>query len=277
MSNLVRVLIAFWRQHTREALADPPLLIRDASVLASAVAMCWFSGGFIDRALATAGTPMTSSWFLFALTGVTGMLIVDVTLRAFTRRVTHAQKSGLLEAAVMTRTPLWRILLVMPTFDVATRYVVCWGLLVAGLVLDGGAVTTAQMGWIAAVLALGLAAMTTIAMVSASISIIVKYTDPLGLLVALASAVCGGIVYPRADLPPALAFVGDHLPIGPLVDGLRAAVAGDADGAAAAVTTLGLTVAVLAPVAVGMSIYGMRRLLGDGALWRRRGPTHIQA
>lgn len=276
MTSLVRVMIAFWRQHAREALADRPRIMRDAAILAAVVMMCWFSGVFVDGHLEATNAAARGGWFLFALTGVTGMLIVDVTLRAFTRRVTRAQHSGLLEAAVMSRTPLWRILLVMPTFDVAMRYVVCCVLISFG-VLAAGVVPVAHFGLAAVVLALGLLTMTAIAMVSASISVVVKYTDPIGLLVALASAICGGVVYPRDVLPPALARMGELLPIGPLVDGLRAATLGDTAGAMDAIVQLTVALAVLSPLAIAMSVYGMRRLLADGALWRRRGPTRVQA
>lgn len=277
MKNLARVMIAFWRQHARETLADRPAIVRDAALLASVVAMCFYSARFVDGTIGDAGGRIPGGWFIFALTGVTGMLIVDVTLRAFTRRVTNAQQSGLLEAVVMTRTPLWRLLLVMPTFDVATRYLVSLLLLVIGVGLAGLPFEVHAIAWAALVLALGLLAMTAIAMVSASISVVVKYTDPLGLLVALTSAICGGVLYPRDVLPPALAAVGAALPIGPLVDGLRAAVVGDTGAAADAAVRLILVLVVLTPLAIGMAIYGMRRLLADGALWRRRGPSRIQA
>jgi ABC-2 type transport system permease protein len=275
MTDLMRVMMAFWRQHAGETFADRPAIVRDIALLSSVFAMCFFSGRFVDESMVELDASIHEGWFLYTLTGVTGMLIVDVTLRAFTRRVTDAQQSGLLEALVMTRTPLWRLLLVMPTFDVAVRYVVSLGVLVAGVRV--AAADDAALGWAALVLGLGLLAMTGVGMISASISVIVKYTDPLGLLVALGSVVCGGVFYPREVLPEPLATMGGMLPIGPLVDGLRAAVAGDIATAAEAASRLTLIVAALGLIAPGMAIYGMRRLLADGALWRRRGPTHIQA
>jgi ABC-2 type transport system permease protein len=229
-----------------------------------------FLGRLVDAAPNDALGDYTGRYAAFLLLGLSLLDLQNTVVAGLSRRVRDAQLTGSLEALLVTPTPPALLLAGLALPDVLAslaRVAIYLAVGVAWFGIDLSAVNAA--GALLA-LALALAGFVALALFGAAITMFVRRQDPLQVLVAAASAVAGGVFYPRGVLPRLLAFAGDALPITPALDALRGAVLhgrgpSDAD-MARPLAQLAILVALLLPAAALLFGAALRRARVDGSL-----------
>jgi len=266
VTGLLRAMGAFWTHDFYEQFSYPLTTVNRVISLGALIFLLYFGAQLVDEALWSEATG--AGFFLFALVGVVATRLLGVTLGSFRSRIQRYQVTGLLEASLMTRTPLWATLLVMPTYDLTLSLAGGAVLLSAGLWLAGVSVTATGILVAGAYLVAGLVAFTAVGMISAAVTLVVKAGDPIARLTTLASLLLSGAYVPREVLPAPLAAAGEWLPMGPMVDGIRMGLFGatPAQETLPAHWRLFVLAAVLAPCALFASAYAIRRVLRDGTL-----------
>lgn len=265
VTTLFRAAAAFWRHDLLEATSYPLAMVNGVIGIGTVLFLLYFGGLAFDQ---QAGDLVGAPWFLFAVVGWVSMRLLGVTLGSFRARIRRYQLTGLLEACVMTRTPLWKTLLVMPTWDLVAALstglvVVTVAFLLTPVRPDASAMLTAL-----AVLGGGLLVFTAVGMISASVTLVIKHGDPVARTVSLLSLLVAGTYVPREVLPTWLAQIGAWLPMGAMLDGLRVALLdtpADPNVVGAGVR-LGVLAVVLVPCALLAARAAISRVLRDGSL-----------
>ncbi len=195
---LARAMGAFWRHDLLEQLSYPMTYLNRLLNLVVVVFLLYYGGRLVDDASVPG---VSTGYFLYGVTGWVAMAFLGVTLGSFRMRIMRYQMTGLLEACVMTRTPLWMVLLVMPTWDLVVAGVSGTLLLSVSMALSGTAPTLLGLVTALGYLALGLLSFTAIGMTSAALTLAYKSRDPLARLVTLGSVLIGGTFIPHEVLP----------------------------------------------------------------------------
>ncbi|MFI5835418.1 ABC transporter permease [Micromonospora sp. NPDC051300] len=219
---------------------------------------------FISRVLAPTGEhpALASGYFDFVAMGVVFMLVIHAGTAQLTRRIAREQRSGTLEmlAAQPVSSPVLAIgLSVHPILFALARALVYLALLVVFFDLHVG---RADWWGVAALLALSGAAVMGIGIALAALTVAVGYGETTARLVAVGLSFVSGTYFPVSALPGPLPDLTAVLPTRIALDGLRAAVAGEAWAGSAAGLLAG--VALLLP----LSCWVFGRALRVGA---RRG------
>lgn len=213
--------------------------------------------------LGGAGAGNSAQWVAHAATGYVVVALHVALWASYRERIRRHQELGVLEACVMTRTPLWRTIFAAPTWDVTME-------LVWGAVWLGAAVVC--VGFYPLVLlptlvtcALGLWAAWMVGMASASVSMALRASDPIASLLIAWMLFCSGVIVPRSALPEWMQWLGAFMPAAPMVDSLREVLgtqptAGWAHALHALVLAGSFT--ILAALTVRQAV---DRVLGDGA------------
>lgn len=262
LAMLARATGAFWRHDLLEQLSYPMTYLNRLLNLVVVVFLLYYGGRLVDDA---AVPGVNAGYFLYGVTGWVAMAFLGVTLGSFRMRIMRYQMTGLLEACVMTRTPLWMVLLVMPTWDLVVAGVSGTLLLAVSMALAGTAPTLLGLVTALGYLALGLLSFTAIGMTSAALTLAYKSRDPLARLVTLGSVLIGGTFIPHEVLPGWMAAVGSWLPIAPMLDGFRGSLLGDGAPEGAALRLAVLAV-VLVPIALTSARFAIGRVLRDGSM-----------
>ena len=264
MTSLWRAIHAFWRHDASEQLAHPLVVARRALTGLTVVFLLYFGADLVDPA-AVGGVP----YMLFATTGLTVGLLLVACVPALSQRVQRYQQTGLLEACIMTRTPITRVLFAVPAFDVffalAHAFV---GLLLAFWLVDGVAFPWASLGNVALFLALGALCFWAVGITAASLTLVLAGVDPMSRVATLACFLLGGVVVPRDRLPVLLHAIGDFLPVAPVLDGVRGALFEglDLSGLMEPLLRTLVLVAVWVPIGVATARWALYRVLRDGRL-----------
>lgn len=266
MRTFLRALHAFWVHDLSEQLSYPMYMVQRLITAATMLFLLYYGGQLVDAGDAVG--QLEAPYFLFALTGVAVLQMLNASLGSFATRIRRYQLTGLLEACIMTRTPLWQVLLAMPVFDLAFAFaraiaVVALGALVAGFALSGSGVATAGI-----FVALGIVLFLSIGLISSALTLVLKGGEPVGRLMQLASLTVSGAFVPRALLPDWLAAIGEFVPIAPVLDGVRGALFSGLPPGDLMEPLLRLAVltAFLVPVSIAVGRWGLWRVLRDGSL-----------
>jgi ABC-2 type transport system permease protein len=204
----------------------------------------------------------------FLLLGAAVLDLQTSVVRGLAYRIRQAQMEGSLEGMLATPTPVALLLLALALPEVlfAVARLALYGFF--GWLLFGvrfGAVS--GMG-VLLVLIASVAAFSAFALVGAALTMLLRRADPMNLLLAAASAIAGGVFYPRGILPAWLEQLGGLLPIAPTLDGLRAAVvlgSGPLE-LGGPLLRLGLTVALVGPLGAWLFARMLARARIDGSL-----------
>lgn len=266
MMQLARTAGAFFWHDLREDLARPEAVAARLASTVTVLLLIAFGarayGGSEDAPWAAAGL------FAWATVGYAGLGLLWVTLASFRVRVARYRATGLLEACAMTRTPLWKTLFVVPGYDVTAA---CLG----AVAMAALAVAVSPVGWsgrgaveAAGYLALGLVPMTAVGIVVTGVMLSSRWGSLAERGMRLMSAVACGAVVPREVLPGWLAQVGAWLPLGAMLDGVRAALFGEGgvDAGPSPGVRLMIVAALMAPLAVVAAREAIARALRGGLL-----------
>lgn len=266
MRRLLRAVHAFWMHDLSEQLSYPMLFVQRLITGGTLLFLLYYGSALVDggQVVGELGAP----YFLFALSGIAVLQLLNACLGSFSTRIRRYQLTGLLEACLMTRTPLWQVLLAMPVFDLAFAFTRSGAVVLLGLVVAAHPVGAASLAVALVFVALGVAVFLALGLISSALTLVLKGGEPVGRIMQLASVTVSGAFVPRSVLPDWLAAIGEFVPIAPVLDGVRGALF---DG-----LTLGgllepllrvcLLAGFLVPVALVVARWGLYRVLRDGSL-----------
>jgi ABC-type polysaccharide/polyol phosphate export permease len=213
--------------------------------------------------LAGAGAGTAAQWVAHAATGYVVVAVHVALWSSYRERIRRHQEAGVLEACVMTRTPLWRTIFAAPTWDVSME--LAWGTVwlavaVAYVGFEPAAVFPALLTCV-----LGLWATWMVGMASASVSMALRASDPIASFLMAWMLFCSGVVVPRESLPEFMQWLGAYMPAAPMVDALREALGTQPNaGWEHVLHALALAAAFTLVTFVTVRL-AVERVLGDGA------------
>lgn len=258
-----KLLRAFWLHDFREAQSYP--LVHFNRLLG--LAMLFFLLHGLSKLMGEGMGAERLGVLPFLACGFAVMDLMWTSLGAFTSKLRRHQTTGMLEACLMTGHSLPALMTAMPIFDLSVSI-----LRSAGIVVLASLFMTPVPGpsaWLFAGL-FGLGGMLlflAIGMVSASLLLRFKAGDPLNRVVHLSAVVTGGVFVPRAQLPSAVGALGAWVPIAPVVDGVRLALAG---GGWSELAPVGFRLLVVFAVAAACALVAVRAavraVLREGSL-----------
>ena len=204
-------LLAFLRKDLQnEASYRMYFLWRVGSLVFSVVGLFFLSGMFAGPlpSLASYG----GDYFSFALIGLALTEAMVACLNSFSAAVRYEQVVGTLEAMAATPTRLGRILFysgLYPLFYSGLRSVLSLGL---GIALG------AQIGLLPLLRAIPVFVLTMVTfgalgVISASMILVLRRSDPVGMLLGAVSFLFSGALYPLTAIPESLRTISYFLPI----------------------------------------------------------------
>ncbi len=263
MKAWLSTLAAFWWHDWNEAASYPMLQVNRAVGLAL---MLWILSN-VSRLVPATTTTGDLSYLVFAAAGYAGLELMWTSLGAFTSKLRRHQVTGMLEATVMSGVPLTRLVTAMPIFDLVTTIVRGVGVVSVAVVVAGAGVGL-QGAVLSAAFALGgLLLFLALGAVSAAVTLRFKGGDPVARAVHLASMVGGGVFFPRGLLPGWVSEAGAWTPVAPVIEGIRAGLAGSPPaGCADAAFRLACLLLGSSLVAVVAVRWAALKVLDEGSL-----------
>jgi len=206
----------------------------------------------------------------FLLLGVALLDLQSSVIGGLSRSIRQAQLFGSLETMLATPTPVPLLLLSLALPDVVLALARMMIYALAGVVLFGIQVSSVSLLGVAVVLLTALLGFAALTLAGATLTLILRRSDPLNLLVAAASLIAGGVFYPRSILPHGLSWLGRLLPIAPALDALRAACVYDAGPLEPSVlhplARLAAFVAIVGPLSAWLFTRTLSRARHEGSL-----------
>jgi len=227
---------------------------------------------FISRLLGPAAAPYLEpyrgDYFAFVLIGIAFAGYFGVGLSSFSGSLRQAQTTGTLEAMLATPTRLPQIVLGSALWDYALTTLkvlvyLAFGALAFGVNFGGGNFPAALL-----ILALTLAAFSSLGIIAASFIMVLKRGDPVTWAFSALSGLMGGVYYPLSVLPEPLQWVGRLLPVTYALEGMRLALLNGAPFRELLPQVLALAAftAVLLPLSLWAFRRAVRRARIDGSL-----------
>lgn len=217
-----KLLRAFWLHDFREAQSYP--LVHFNRLVG--LAMLFFLLNGLSKLMGEGMGAGRLGVLPFLACGFAVMDLMWTSLGAFTSKLRRHQTTGMLEACLMTGHSLPALMTAMPVFDLSVSIARSTAIIVtASLFMTPAPVPVA---WLFAALfgVGGMLLFLAIGLISASLLLRFKAGDPLNRAVHLSAVVTGGVFVPRTQLPAAVGALGAWVPIAPVVDGVRVALAG---------------------------------------------------
>jgi len=258
-----KLLRAFWLHDFREAQSYPLVHFNRFAGLG----MMFFLLHGLSKMKSDAVGESGLGILPFLACGFAVMDLMWTSLGAFTSKLRRHQTTGMLEACLMTGHSLPALMTAMPTFDLSVSVMRSTVIVVLASLFMAPAPD--PVAWLYAALfgAGGMVLFLAVGLISASLLLRYKAGDPLNRAVHLSAVVTGGVFVPRAALPSAVGALGAWVPIAPVVDGVRMALAGGGWAELAPVAVrLGVLVAVASTVALFAVRAAVRTVLKEGSL-----------
>ncbi len=204
----------------------------------------------------------------FLLLGTAMLDLQNAIVGGLGQKIRQAQLQGSLEGLLATPTPPSLVLLALALPDVllALGRMVIYA--IAGRLVFGLRFQTVNPLGVLVMLAAAMAAFGVVALIGASLTMLLRRADPLNVLIAAASMIAGGVFYPRGILPHWAGLLGTFLPIAPVLDGLREAVVHSAGPMQLGepLLRLGVMVLLVGPMAAWLFGRMLARARIDGSL-----------
>lgn len=228
----------------------------------------YFLSQFVQSPSLQKSLPPGTTYFSFALVGIAFFDYLSVGLITFDESLQEARQNGTLENLLVTQTSLTVILAGSGLYPFAlmslrTGIYIAWGAILFGFPLRGA-------NWPGAVLVLAASvlAFSGLGILSASYLLVFKRGNPVNWAVLGLSSVVGGMMYPISVLPVWLQYVARLTPVTYSLEGMRAAILGDASlrELLPSIGALLLFAAVLLPVSFAVFSWALRRTKITGTL-----------
>ncbi|HEX9780867.1 MAG TPA: ABC transporter permease [bacterium] len=264
MSRLAAFLAKDWRIF---ASYRAGLAVRAGQILFT-VAAFYFIGRLIDAGASPALAPYGGAYFPFVLLGLAFSRYLSASMTGLASALRQEQLQGTLEAVLATPTPLALIAignllseLIWTTGEIAVY-------LGAGAVLFGLDLGSADLPASLVLLALTVASLSSLGVLSASGILLFREFDPVSWMLGGLMRLVGGVYFPVAILPGWLETMAGWVPLTYALEGMRQAVLmgrplAELQPMCAALAAFAL---VLWPVALVVFAWTIRRLQRDGSL-----------
>jgi ABC-type multidrug transport system permease subunit len=212
----VRSLRAFLAVAWSEASVDwRPLLLALVGVVLGLTSQLYL-GRFVD---AGSHPQLASSYSAF--------LIVGLALR-----VREAQRSGALEAFLATPLSVPSLLVGVAAYDVLFAVLRLVGYLAIGVLIFGVPIASAHWPTVMGAIALSSLAFVGLALLGAGLTLELRRSDPLSMVIGALSIIAGDVLYPSTVLPSFVRAIGAFLPLRPALEALRGGFGGELCSAA---------------------------------------------
>lgn len=262
------VAAAFFKRGAQEALSYRTSTVLQLFGVMTAVVSLLFLSRFISQT----GSPLLARYggryLPFSFAGLVLLNLQHTVLSAYPTTIRTSQLAGTLEAMLATPTPAWLVLLCAPIYRIATATAASvLALLIAAVWLRGGGLLS-KLPFVLAGLALAPVAFASLGFFAATLTMLLRRSDPFSLLVSGLSTLAGGVFYPTSVLPAWLRAAGHLLPITQALELVRRAAFGSASNAelVGALLALVATCAVIAPVGLLSFVWAVRHARRDGSL-----------
>lgn len=242
------------------------MVISIAALVVSFVPL-YFIAGALQPVVAESIRNEGGEYFGFLIVGMSATALFTSAVGAVPSALAANIGNGTLEALLVTRTPLYQLLVGM------IGYGILWNGLRAVLLLVGAALIGVHVAWAAApaaliVIGLLVVAYAAIGLVAAALILVFRTAGPLISAVVAASGLLGGVYYSTSVIPSWLQDLSALIPLTYALRALRMLLLGDASlGAVSAdVSILAAYTALL--LAGGGAVFGvaLRRARASGTL-----------
>jgi len=259
---------AFIRRGGQEAVSYRAAFLLRLVGLATTLAAMFFFSRFVDGQGVALPLRYGGGYLAFGLVGLVLLNLQHAVVAAYPTTIRAAQLAGTLEAMLATPTPSWIVLLCAPLYGILAAFGGALGMLVLGALILRTGPTSAGWPLLAAGLILAPIAFAALGFFSATLTMLLRRSDPLSFFVGGASALAGGVFYPTGVLPGWLRAIGGLLPITHALELVRCAAFGrvDGQGAMRALLNLALAGAIAAPLGLASFVWAVRRARRDGSL-----------
>jgi ABC-2 type transport system permease protein len=177
----------------------------------SMVGVFFLSQAF-GHALVTPVQRYGGDYFAFGVVGVALSSFMGVGLSGVGMRIREGQMMGTLELMLLSPNRLASVLLSSSLWSHALALVTLMLCLVVGVAL-GMDLSHANVLMACASLVLAIIAFNALGLVAASVVIVIKQGSPVTVVLGMASALAGGVLYPTSVLPSWLQGIGQVLPL----------------------------------------------------------------
>jgi ABC-2 type transport system permease protein len=250
---MIRTIGAFlWRDLHIEMSYNLSFLLQILGIFPS-VLMFYFLSGLFGNTFLNPLKAYGGSYFPFVLIGVAVQNYFTSALSSFAGGMREAQLSGTLEAVLSTPVSLPTFLFGSALYAFVLNSIKIGIYLTAGCLIAGIAFDMGNILEVLLVIALSIAAFSSMGVFSASFIILFKKGDPLNWAFSVISWLLGGVFYPVSVLPDWLQTVSLFIPITHSLEVLRVLLLGH--GTLASVTSHILVLCVWAAVGLPVSYF----------------------
>lgn len=163
------------------------------------------------------------SYFGFAVVGVAFSSFMGVGLTGVSSRIREGQLMGTLELMLLSPNRLAVLLFSSSLWSHTQALVTLAVYLLTGVAL-GLDVGRANVPMAALSIVLAVVSFNALGLLAASIVIVIKQGNPVGMIVGMASVLLGGVLYPTSVLPGWLQVAGQFLPLTHALELMRRSV-----------------------------------------------------
>jgi ABC-2 type transport system permease protein len=232
------------------------------------VLLFFFLSKLFEKGMSDYLQPYGGDYFAFVLIGIAITDYLTVSLNSFASEIRNAQMMGTLEALLVTPTSVPTILFSSSLFSFMLTSIRIVVYLAYGVAVFGLQLHFTNIPLLILIMFLTILSFAGIGLISAGFILIFKQGNPLNWIMATASGVLGGILYPVSVLPAWLQPFSHVLPITYALETIRQILLnGSTFGDVyREVMILMLFCVTLLPAGLIFMRYGLKRARKDGSL-----------
>lgn len=206
-------------------------------------------------------------YFGFVIVGISATLLLTIAVSAIPTALAGSISSGTLEALLVTRTPLYQILIGL------VGYAFAWTGLRSILLVAGAAVLGVHVAWSAGpfvliIMALMVVAYSAVGLIAGALVMVFRTSGPLITAVVGASSLLGGVYYSTSVIPSWLQSLSAVIPLTYALRSSRMVLLGGASPAQVAhdVVILALYAAGLLLLSIALFVAALKHARAAGTL-----------
>lgn len=230
--------------------------------------MFFFLSKLIGSGVSVQLQPYGGDYFAFVLIGIAFTDYLTVSLSSFAGEIRSAQMMGTLEALLVTPTSVRTILFSSSLYNFTFTSVRIFVYMIFGVLIFGMQLYVTSISALILIMLLTILSFLSIGMISAFFIIVFKQGSPISWVIATASGLLGGILYPVSVLPEWLKPIAYLLPITHALEAIRQILLNGASLAMVSdqVLILSLFAALLLPAGLIAFNYGLKIAKKEGSL-----------
>jgi ABC-2 type transport system permease protein len=263
------VVGAFLRRDLLVASETRSSLVARTVAIVVALASFAYLATFVDAGGGAIDPRYGRSGYLgFFLVGLAVGEIFHAISMSLSAPIRQAQLAGTLEAILSTPAPAAWVLAGVAASSLLFAFVRLAVYFAAAQLLFDVTLGPIHAGSLILGAALSLAAFLSIAIFGGAVTMRLRRTDPVTMLIGMAAALVGGVLFPVDLLPWPLADLAYALPLAPSLEVIRRSIFAAAPPAALAreLIALGAFVLLVAPLSIAFFARALKRARQDGSL-----------